>query len=485
MSIAYFPKLYPDELLYSFLARFYQHSAYPRYVFAVEDIYASKNVRPSTEFISEMNEEFLGYLLRKMPLEELIEKHTMFPYHCRFVPKERRIRAFEALKEMKGFSLLVMQQKQRDGERQFLRYCPECVKQDRVCYGEAYFHRIHQMKEIGICPIHKCFLNNSSVPKNSWDVTMLRSLEEDKLSTNAIVCEDEIMCELALYTKKVFETKVDFSSDAMVGKFLHFKLKDTPYLSKRGARRDMVLLYKDFAQYYSSFENSKILERWQVDKAFIDDCVKTYDVCQVAMFLKIPIEELVNMKYPEKSLEKSFDEKVIELRGQGLSYPEIAKRMDASINTIKPIGEGIRGKYWKSRAQNTVPVRSRSFDWEKIDRETLPKVVAACKEIYGVGTNRPHRVNMCSVARMIGIPDKRMALLKLCREEIDKYKENWEEYGAREISWAIDEIERTGKLLNITNIMNLTNMRKVNIIRCIPFLEGENKSIVESFCENI
>ena len=73
MSIAYFPQLYPDELLYSFLARYYQHSAYPRYVFAVEDIYASKNVRPSTEFISEMNEEFLGYLLRKMPLEELIE----------------------------------------------------------------------------------------------------------------------------------------------------------------------------------------------------------------------------------------------------------------------------------------------------------------------------------------------------------------------------------------------------------------------------
>lgn len=482
MSIAYFPQLYPDELVYSFLARYYQHSAYPRYIFAVEDIYTSKDVRPSTEFISEMNEEFLGYLLRKMPLEELIEKHTMFPYYGRFLPKERRIRAFEALKEMKGFSLLVMQQKQRDGERQFLRYCPKCVKHDRECYGEAYFHRIHQMKEIGICPIHKCFLNNSSVPKNTWDVTMLRSLEEDDLSTDTIICEDEIMCELALYTQKVFEAKVDFNSDAMVGKFLHFKLKDTPYLSKRGARRDMVLLYKDFAQYYSSFENSKILERWQVDKAFFDDCVKTYNVCQVAMFLKIPINELVNMKCPEKPLEQVFDEQVFELREQGLSYPEIAKRMNASINTIKPIGEGIMGKYRKSRATNIVPVRSRSFDWEKIDRETLPKVVAACKEIYGVGTNRPHRVNMCSVARMIGIADKRMALLKLCREEIDKYQETWEEYGAREISWAIDEIGRLGKDLNITNIMLLTNMRKANVIRCIPYMKGENKSILEAFC---
>ena len=31
------------------------------------------------------------------------------------------------------------------------------------------------------------------------------------------------------------------------------------------------------------------------------------------------------------NLQSAFDEKVIELRGQGLSYPEIAKRMDASI----------------------------------------------------------------------------------------------------------------------------------------------------------
>ena len=202
------------------------------------------------------------------------------------------------------------------------------------------------------------------------------------------------------------------------------------------------------------------------------------------MFLKIPIEELVNMKYPDKSLEQSFDEKVMELRGQGLSYPEIAKRMDASINTIKPIGEGLRGKYQKGRATNIVPIRSRSLDWEKIDRETLPKVVAACKEIYGVGVNRPHRVNRCSVSKRVRMSEQRIRQLRECCKEIDKYQESWEEYGAREISWAIDEIERTGKLLNITNIMNLTNMRKVNIIRCIPFMEGERKSIVESFCEN-
>lgn len=483
MSIAYFPNIYPDELLYSFLARYYQHSAYPCYAFVVEDIYTSPKVMPSTEYISEMNEEFLELLLRRRTIEELIEKHTMFPYYGRFMSKERRIRAFEALKKMKGYNNLVMQQKMRDGEKLYLRYCPECVKKDREYYGEAYFHRIHQMKEISICSIHRCYLHNSSVPKNSSSVTMLRSLEEDSLVTGGVVCEDKRMCEMAAYMQGVFESKMDLENDVMVKRFLHFKLKETPYLSKRGAKRDIVMLYKDFEKFYETFSNDERLERWKLERVFIDDNLRTYDVCQVAMFLKVPIEELVSMTCPQKALDQCFDEKVIELKNQGLSYSDIAKSLDVSIHTIKPIVVGTRGKYQKSRAKNITPVRS--LDWERIDEEMFPKVKAACEELYGIGINRPHRVNVCSVSKKLGMPNKRMERLQRCREEIEKYEESWEEYGAREITWAIDEIGRVGRVLNITNIMSLTNIRKSNMIRCIPFLEGDRKMIVESFCENI
>ena len=44
--IAFFPEIYPDELLYSQLARYHSRSGYARYVFTVADIY-NKLAMPS------------------------------------------------------------------------------------------------------------------------------------------------------------------------------------------------------------------------------------------------------------------------------------------------------------------------------------------------------------------------------------------------------------------------------------------------------
>jgi hypothetical protein len=38
------------------------------------------------------------------------------------------------------------------------RYCPECAKEDRMRYGEAYWHRIHQLPGLPVCPTHNTLL---------------------------------------------------------------------------------------------------------------------------------------------------------------------------------------------------------------------------------------------------------------------------------------------------------------------------------------
>ena len=43
--ISYFPAAYPDELLYSQLARYYTKSGYMAYTYAAEELYVSKIVR--------------------------------------------------------------------------------------------------------------------------------------------------------------------------------------------------------------------------------------------------------------------------------------------------------------------------------------------------------------------------------------------------------------------------------------------------------
>lgn len=50
--IVQFTSFYPDELVYSLLARYYVKSGYMRYTFAAQDLFASKTVRPNIEFVN-------------------------------------------------------------------------------------------------------------------------------------------------------------------------------------------------------------------------------------------------------------------------------------------------------------------------------------------------------------------------------------------------------------------------------------------------
>ena len=44
-----------------------------------------------------------------------------------------------------------------------LRYCPVCVTEDREAYGEAYWHRLHQVPCVEVCPLHNVFLEESKL----------------------------------------------------------------------------------------------------------------------------------------------------------------------------------------------------------------------------------------------------------------------------------------------------------------------------------
>ena len=98
----YFPEIYPDELLYSWLARYYIQTGYVRYAFVAEELFQSKTVRPDIEFVNQYTASMLQAITEKMPMSEIIENHTMFPYYGRFLPKERKNQAYTAMIQTKG-----------------------------------------------------------------------------------------------------------------------------------------------------------------------------------------------------------------------------------------------------------------------------------------------------------------------------------------------------------------------------------------------
>lgn len=471
--ISYFPTAYPDELLYSQLARYYTKSGYMAYTYTAEELFASKTVRPDMEFVNTYTPDAFQIITRNMTMEEVVLKHTMFPYYGRFLPLERRQKAFQALVSMQGnyHNLLPIPTRKTSAAR-CLRYCPICAEHDRQDYGETYWHRTHQMIGLTACPVHGCYLFDSSIIISGKIPPMLKSAEEVIPASEAGTVANDIERHIAVYMREVFRADVDIQSDIAVGQFLHSRMANTKYRSVRGEQRNIKLLHTDFIRYYDGLSNNWFTELWQIQKMLTNDRINFYEICLLAMFLGIPTSDLVNMRLPEKSQQQLFDEEVRRLHDEGLSYPEIAEQLHAPYDTVKSIGEHRYGTYHKVAK---VPLKSgaKPQDWEQIGNDTLPLVKDAIRQLQGDGTTRPKRVTVFAVEKLLGLPSKRIALhLPRCLAEIRQHEESQEQYWAKEVVWAANQLKSAGTPLAWRRIRELTNMRHKDFEMCLPYIDS-------------
>ena len=98
--IACYPKFYDDELVYSFLARYFERTGYIDYVSAAKDLFEKTTVRPDIEFVNKYTEDAFKMITKYITFDEVILNHTMFPYYCRFIDSERKKKAFNSLVNM-------------------------------------------------------------------------------------------------------------------------------------------------------------------------------------------------------------------------------------------------------------------------------------------------------------------------------------------------------------------------------------------------
>ena len=92
-----FPHPYPDELIYSILARYSVRAGYSQYIFVAEDLFQRRSLRPNFEYLPALKDEVVKELTKNRTLCEVILNHTMFPYYCRFLPIDRKRKAINSL----------------------------------------------------------------------------------------------------------------------------------------------------------------------------------------------------------------------------------------------------------------------------------------------------------------------------------------------------------------------------------------------------
>src|ERR1700692_1392674 len=146
--IASFCDPHPDELLYSVWARYGDRVRYPYKTMVLQELFGSSTIRPITDLPC-----YLKNFIDNLPpghgytADYFIDYHTLLPFYAAFFPSERLKRLKEQMNsnDPLRFSARAGITTGRRGIpiSSRLRYCPGCVEEDRVLFGECYWHRFH------------------------------------------------------------------------------------------------------------------------------------------------------------------------------------------------------------------------------------------------------------------------------------------------------------------------------------------------------
>lgn len=178
--IGFFPDPYPDELLYSSCARYAQRVSYPNKQTVMRDLFGKIGLSAVVDFPTRL--EFLLSVIsnKNYSANEIINENTLLPFYEPFLINTR---AKVVRKEMITITDNRLRTRLGTNTNQinssdFLRFCPACIEVDRKLFGETYWHRIHQIPGISICPDHKCFLLESALGWNRESSSFFHAAED-------------------------------------------------------------------------------------------------------------------------------------------------------------------------------------------------------------------------------------------------------------------------------------------------------------------
>ncbi|MCM1561724.1 MAG: TnsD family transposase, partial [Butyrivibrio sp.] len=164
----FFPTPYPDECLYSIFCRYFVRSGSTSNKRTVFELFGEAQSLASFVYLPrrlELVEEWVGKgsLITR---ERLADGNSCYGYFSVAFP-EAMLQGMEK-KITKGGSdrsleRQMIQKCRRSHWPEYLRYCPECTKEDIERFGETYWHRLPQLPGVEYCPVHGTAIQNSSV----------------------------------------------------------------------------------------------------------------------------------------------------------------------------------------------------------------------------------------------------------------------------------------------------------------------------------
>lgn len=179
---SFFPTIYPDELLYSVLARYHVWSGNLSPKKTIEELFGIRTITAVADLPSHIDD--LANTIQKVKRitsQQIILNNTLYPYYSTFLSEERATAVYERMKGNNKSNIHMMTGiiASSINPSDFLRYCPRCNIEDKEKYGEYYWHRLFQIPGVLICPFHNEPLHNSNINLNIQNRHEFLSANED------------------------------------------------------------------------------------------------------------------------------------------------------------------------------------------------------------------------------------------------------------------------------------------------------------------
>ena len=157
-----FPIPYPDELIYSTVARSKVRAGITSPKQLLDEIFGNRKVIATIDLPNQLTSIIKLYRSHQYTSETLIYSHTLFPIYAPFIPEERRKQCLAWMKKESQGSvhLAVGLNASRIPALKKVRYCPSCFKNQLESLGECYWSKLWQVQGANCCLQHGALIES-------------------------------------------------------------------------------------------------------------------------------------------------------------------------------------------------------------------------------------------------------------------------------------------------------------------------------------
>lgn len=397
----YFPKPYPDELLYSIIARYCIQSGNINTIYSTEDIFGveNRNLAISPELpgnidllVSNLPES------TKLTSDSFIYNSTLFPYIAAFLPEDR---AREVYNIMRAGQTSVIYNKAGlvsgsiKSNRMF-RFCPKCVDEDTKKYGEAYWHRSHQVTGVYMCAIHKESIYDSHIPyRGNYRMNYIAASKDVCKVESHIKVKEATAEKLIWIAEDIYEilNRPFMYQPLKIKKFLYMER----LIDKKIANMISMVHQKILRSELIDFWGTDVLEMVQSPIEKDKECQWLNKLTWEQENITLPIRHILLMRFlgikisdfsselPKKTHKEIWNEKLVQLANEKTSITKMAIILNSTKKTVKNqmLKMGIE-PYWNSNTDGEFNTKySESIECKK-------KIEKAKEEWQEVQSDNPN-----------------------------------------------------------------------------------------------